>query len=131
MCIFCKIVDGSIPSSKLYEDENMIILLDISQVTKGHALVIPKKHYDSFLDCDQEILKKMICKAQDFANHMMDTLQCKGINLLSNANEVAGQSVPHFHLHLIPRYSQEDAIKIQFNESEQQDLQVLCNQLKR
>ena len=130
MCIFCKIVDGEIPSYTLYEDESVKAFLDISQVTKGHTLVISKKHYENFLTCDCEDMKHVYEVAQKLGNHLMKTLNASGMNVLTNVNEVAGQSVFHFHVHLIPRYGNEDACEIKFNESEKQDLDALHNLLK-
>ena len=130
MCIFCKIAAKEIPSYCLYEDDEVMAFLDISQVTKGHTLVIPKQHYDNFLECDSKTLKHMMEVAQKLANKICKTLQAEGMNILSNLNEVAGQSVPHFHIHLIPRYSKEDACVIQFHESEKQDLEALAELLK-
>lgn len=125
MCIFCDIIAGNIPSSVLYEDENVIAFLDISQVTKGHTLVVPKKHAANMLECDEETLQNVMKVAHKLGNHLMKVLDAQGMNVLSNVNEVAGQSVPHFHVHLIPRYSENDACVIRFEESEQQDLAAL------
>lgn len=130
-CIFCKIVSGEIPSYKIYEDDKVLAFLDISQITRGHTLVIPKKHYDSFLDVDSETLQHMIVVAQKLANELTDKLNCKGMNILSNVNEVAGQSVKHFHIHLIPRYSEHDSCEINFKESEKQDFNELLGLLDR
>ena len=130
MCIFCKIVEKQIPSSCIYEDEHVMAFLDLSQVTKGHTLIIPKKHYDNFSECDSEVLAHLMKVAQMLSKRIVERLNAQGMNILSNINEVAGQSVFHFHLHLIPRYNENDAISIQFNESEKQDLNSLCNLLK-
>lgn len=130
MCIFCKIVNKEIPSSCIYEDENVMAFLDLSQVTKGHTLVVPKKHYDNILDCDPETLAQLIQTVQMLAQRIMERCHAKGVNILSNCNEVAGQSVMHLHFHIIPRYSENDAIQIQFNESEEQDLDALRELLK-
>ncbi|MEG0095335.1 MAG: HIT family protein [Erysipelotrichaceae bacterium] len=130
MCIFCKIINHEIPSNILYEDEDVIAFLDISQVTKGHTLVLPKKHTENFNSVDSEILAKMIQVAQTLSIHLVKTLDAAGMNILSNMNEVAGQSVPHFHIHLIPRYREDDSIQIVFHESEAQDLPALQKQLK-
>ncbi|MEF9961116.1 MAG: HIT family protein [Erysipelotrichaceae bacterium] len=130
MCIFCKIINHEIPSNILYEDEDVIAFLDISQVTKGHTLVLPKKHTENFNSVDSEILAKMIQVAQTLSIHLVKTLDAAGMNILSNMNEVAGQSVPHFHIHLIPRYREDDSIQIVFHESEAQDLLALQKQLK-
>lgn len=130
MCIFCKIVNKEIPSSCIYEDENVMAFLDLSQVTKGHTLVVPKKHYDNILDCDPETLAQLIQTVQMLAKRIMERCHAKGVNILNNCNEVAGQSVMHLHFHIIPRYSENDAIQIQFNESEEQDLDALRELLK-
>lgn len=130
MCIFCKIVNKEIPSSCIYEDENVMAFLDLSQVTKGHTLVVPKKHYENILDCDPETLAQLIQTVQMLAQRIMERCHAKGVNILNNCNEVAGQSVMHLHFHIIPRYSENDAIQIQFNESEEQDLDALRELLK-
>lgn len=131
MCIFCKIVNGDIPSYTLYEDETVKAFLDISQVTKGHTLVICKEHYENFLSCDPKVMSHVLEVAQKLGNHLMEKLNAKGMNVLTNINEVAGQSVFHFHVHLIPRYDENDACVIHFNESEKQDLNALCEELKK
>lgn len=125
MCIFCKIINAEIPSYKLYEDEDVLAFLDISQVTKGHTLVVPKRHYDSILDCDPQDLQRVIAVTQKLGKQLSQTLNCKGMNILSNVNEIAGQSVFHFHVHLIPRYHENDACILKFTESEAQNLEQL------
>lgn len=130
MCIFCQIVNKEIPSYCIYEDEQVMAFLDISQVTKGHTLIIPKKHVESLLDCDDEILVHMSKVAKMLANRITERTQAKGMNILSNIHEIAGQSVPHFHIHLIPRYQNDDAIQITFNKSQPQDFDQLVNLLK-
>lgn len=129
MCIFCKIIEKEIPAHIIYEDELVLAFLDISQVTKGHTLVIPKKHTDNFLTCDQEIMCHVMSVAQRIGQHLTKVLHANGMNILSNINEVAGQSVLHFHIHLIPRYDDQDACKIEFKESLPQDLKALQEQL--
>ena len=130
MCIFCKIIQKEIPSSCIYEDDQVMAFLDLSQVTKGHTLVVPKKHYDNVLDCDPETLAHLIQVAQMLAKRITERCQAKGVNILTNCNEAAGQSVMHLHFHIIPRYDENDAIVIQFNESEKQDLDALKNLLQ-
>lgn len=102
--VFCKIIDGEIPSTKVYEDDDVLAILDISQVTRGHTLVMPKKHYDNFLSCPQEIMHKVYDVAQRIGQAEVQVLGAKGVNILTNVGEKAGQSVPHFHVHVIPRY---------------------------
>lgn len=130
MCIFCDIVNKEIPAKILYEDEFVIAFLDISQVTKGHTLIIPKKHYNTMMECDDETLCYVMKAARKVGRQLMDKLSAQGMNILSNAHEVAGQSVSHFHVHLIPRYSSDDACVIRFEESETQDLDALTSLLK-
>lgn len=107
--VFCKIIDGEIPSTKVYEDDDVLAILDISQATKGHTLVIPKKHCSSFLDCPKETMHKVFDVAQRIGQAEMMVLGAQGVNFLTNAGETAGQSVPHFHVHVIPRYAGTDS----------------------
>lgn len=130
MCIFCDIINGTIPSSVIYEDDTVIAFLDISQVTKGHTLVVPKKHCDHFLTCEEETLTHLMKTAKMLAAHLMEKTGAKGMNILSNIGEAAGQSVPHFHVHLIPRYDENDALKLEFCPSPAQDLGALCKELR-
>ncbi len=102
--VFCKIIDGEIPSSVVYEDDDVLAILDISQTTRGHTLVMPKKHCDSFLSCPQEEMHKVMDVARRIGQAEISILGAKGVNILTNVGEVAGQSVPHFHVHVIPRY---------------------------
>ena len=107
-CIFCKIVNGEIPCYKVYEDAEVLAFLDISQTTKGHTLVIPKEHFDNIYDIDPEVLGKAVQVGQKVIKHATKVLGCQGYNLLQNNGEVGGQTVFHFHMHLIPRYEDMD-----------------------
>lgn len=118
MCIFCNIIDGSIPSKKVYEDDEVLAILDISQTTLGHTLVMPKKHYDNFLQMPQNEYANLMEKVQIIANKVVKNLDAKGCNILINTNEVAGQTVMHTHVHIIPRYDDTDSIKIEFKENQ-------------
>lgn len=129
MCIFCDIAAGKIPAYKLYEDDQIMAFLDISQVTKGHTLIIPKAHYENFLDCDPQLLNAIMSLAQRLGNHLMNQTGAKGMHVLSNIHEAAGQSVLHFHVHLIPRYDDNDACLIEFQPSQPQDLSQLQKEL--
>lgn len=102
--VFCKIIDGEIPSVKVYEDDDVLAILDISQLTKGHTLVMPKKHYSDFLSTPSSIVHKVYDVAQRIGQAEVTVLGAKGVNILTNVGEFAGQSVPHFHVHVIPRY---------------------------
>ena len=130
MFIFCSIIKKEIPAGILYEDEDVIAFLDISQVTKGHTLIVPKKHVETMLDCEEETLAHVMMLAKKIGNHLMNKLSANGMNVLSNVYQAAGQSVPHFHVHLIPRYDENDACIIHFEESEKQDLDALQSLLK-
>ena len=108
MCIFCSICDGSIPSYKVYEDDYVIAFLDLSQTTKGHTLVVPKKHFDSILDVEANYLHKMMDAVNLLTNRYKERLGCVGFNIINNCGERAGQSVMHVHIHIIPRYKDDD-----------------------
>ena len=125
MCIFCSIVNKEIPSSCIYEDDQVMAFLDLSQVTKGHTLVVPKKHYDNLLECDDETLAHLIQVVKMLAVRISERLNAQGVNVLNNTHETAGQTVNHLHFHIIPRYSENDAVVIQFNESESRILMSL------
>lgn len=103
-CIFCKIIAGEIPSHTLYEDENCKVILDINAATKGHALIILKDHYDNFFELPEEKAVEVIKVAKKMTMQMKERLGCDGFNILQNNNEIAGQTVMHYHMHLIPRY---------------------------
>lgn len=117
-CIFCKIVNGDIPAHKVYEDDDVLAFLDISQTTKGHTLVIPKKHYDNFLATPKDIMHKVMDVAQRIGQAQMVTLGAKGVNILTNVNKEAGQSVFHFHVHVVPRYAAHEGFRIELKENE-------------
>ncbi len=110
-CIFCKIIDGSIPSTKIYEDEYVYAFMDISPLTKGHTLLIPKEHVANVFEMSEETAANLFKVAPRIANAIKDTVNPAGMNLLNNNGEPAGQSVFHFHLHFIPRYDETDGYK--------------------
>lgn len=129
-CIFCKIANKEIPGKIIYEDDICVAFLDLSQTTNGHTLVIPKKHFKNFLEVDDDTLAHMIKVTKKIANKIIAKLNANGVNILTNANEVAGQTVMHFHLHIIPRYDNNDQIKIDFSDrSEEVNLDNLFNQI--
>ncbi len=107
-CVFCKIIGGEIPSATIYEDNNFKVILDISPAAKGHALILPKEHYANLYELPEELAAKAMVLAKKLAAHMTERLHCDGFNLVQNNGEVAGQTVFHFHLHLIPRYKDGD-----------------------
>lgn len=103
-CIFCKIANGEIPSKTLYEDEQFKVILDLGPATRGHALVLPKEHYDNLYELPDEVAAESMKLAKKMAVKMTEKLHAQGFNLVQNNGETAGQTVIHFHLHLIPRY---------------------------
>lgn len=103
-CIFCKIAAGEIPSKTIYEDDKYRVILDLGPATRGHALILPKNHYANLFELPEEDAKEVICLAKKMATIMKDKLGCDGFNLVQNNGEAAGQTVFHFHMHLIPRY---------------------------
>lgn len=117
MCIFCDIIDGKIPSKKVYEDDEILSILDISQTTKGHTLVMPKKHYENFLQMPKEEYENLMAKVQMIASKVVKNMNANGCNILINTNEVAGQTVMHTHVHIIPRYDANDTVNFSFSEN--------------
>lgn len=113
-CIFCKIVAGEIPASKVYEDEHVLAFLDITQVTKGHTLLVPKKHFRNVLDLDPETTEQVFSVLPRLAKHLKERLGAKGLNIVNNNEEAAGQTVFHTHIHLLPRFDEGDGLKIDF-----------------
>ena len=107
-CIFCKLANGDILTNAIYEDDDFKVIMDANPATKGHALILPKEHYADIYEIDAEILGKAAKLAQNVINHVSPILKCDGYNLLQNNGVVAGQTVFHFHLHLIPRYEDAD-----------------------
>lgn len=103
-CVFCKILDGVIPSVKLYEDEEFVIILDIGPAAFGHALIIPKNHYANLYEMPEELLGKVMSLAKVWGEKLVKALKADGLNLVQNNGLAAGQTVFHYHLHLIPRY---------------------------
>ena len=108
MCVFCKIVNGEIPSYKIYETDNVMAFLDISQNTKGHTLVIPKKHIESIFDLDEQTGRDLFESVIKTTNILKNKLGFKDVNLLNNNGSLAGQVVNHYHIHIIPRYGNDE-----------------------
>ena len=109
-CLFCKIANNKIPSSKLYEDKDFLAILDISPVNKGHTLIMPKKHYATFLDLPKKELNNINSICQKVAKAIVKATNANGFNLMLNNNKAAGQAIDHVHFHIIPRY-QDDGHK--------------------
>lgn len=109
-CIFCKITAGEIPSHTLYEDEQFKVILDVGPATKGHALILPKEHYANLYELPEDVSVNVMKLAKKMVKIMTEKLECDGFNLVQNNGEVAGQTVFHFHMHLIPRYKDDGEI---------------------
>lgn len=103
-CIFCKIANGEIPSKTIYEDDNFRVFLDLGPAAKGHALIVPKDHYANLYELPEDTAADVMRLAKRMALQIKDKLQCDGLNLVQNNGESAGQTVHHFHMHVIPRY---------------------------
>lgn len=103
-CIFCKLANGDIPTNSIYEDNDFKVILDADPATKGHALILPKNHFANLIELDDEVAAKALPLAKKIAKNMMDKLGCAGVNIVQNNGEAAGQTVHHFHIHVIPRY---------------------------
>ncbi len=109
-CIFCKIIEGSIPSNTIYEDDSYKVILDNGPATKGHALILPKDHYGNFYDIPEETAVGAFRLAKKLMVKMTDVLGADGFHILQNNNEAADQSVFHYHMHLIPRYKGDQGV---------------------
>ena len=127
-CIFCKIASGEIPSKTLYEDDNFRVILDLGPATKGHALILPKEHYANLYELPEDTAGEAMKLAKKMVTKMTERLACKGFNLVQNNGDLAGQTVFHFHIHMIPRY-QADGQKIGWSPQEvtQEELEEIKN----
>lgn len=129
-CIFCKIANGEIPSKTLYEDDKFRVILDLGPASKGHALILPKEHYADLYELPEETAGEVMKLAKKMAEQMTQRLGCEGFNLVQNNGELAGQTVFHFHMHLIPRY-RDDGQKIGWKpqEATQEELETIRAQI--
>lgn len=130
-CIFCKIASGEIPAATLYEDQDFRVILDLNPASKGHALILPKEHYRNLFDLDDALASKALVLAKKMILKMKDVLGCDGYNIVQNNEETAGQTVFHFHMHLIPRYK-DDTVGLGWNMGElsESDKEEILNKLK-
>ena len=129
-CIFCRIANGQIPSKTLYEDESFRVILDLGPAAKGHALILPKEHAANLYELPDETAAAAMKLAKKMALLLRERLGCDGLNLVQNNGEIAGQTVPHFHLHLIPRY-REDGQRISWVPSKptQEELETVRKEI--
>ncbi len=107
-CIFCKLANGDIPTNVIYEDDMFTVIMDAAPASKGHALILPKEHYANLYELPEETAAATLVLAKKLAAKMTDALGCDGLNVVQNNGEAAGQTVFHFHMHLIPRYKDGD-----------------------
>lgn len=108
MCIFCKILNKEIPSYKIYEDDDFYAMLDISQATPGHTLVLPKKHITNIFDLPEDLASKLFVVVKKVSDLLKEKLGFSDLNILNNSGQIAGQTVMHLHIHIIPRYTKEE-----------------------
>lgn len=123
-CIFCQIIAGDIPSSKVYEDDKVVAFLDITQTTTGHTLLIPKEHVRNVLDMDKAVAQEVFSRLPKVARAVQKATGAAGMNIINNNEEVAGQTVFHAHVHLVPRFDENDGIEIKYTTHEP-DFQAL------
>ena len=107
-CIFCKLANGDIPTATLYEDDDFRVILDAGPASKGHALILPKEHYADLYELDDELAAKVLVLAKKMITKLTGILGCDGYNIVQNNGAAAGQTVYHFHLHMIPRYKDDE-----------------------
>ncbi|KGR79971.1 HIT family protein [Ureibacillus manganicus] len=113
-CIFCKIVDGSIPSTKIYEDDHVYAFMDVAPLTKGHTLLVPKQHVKDLFEMPEEVARNLYAAAPKIANAIKSAFNPQGMNTINNNGSFAGQTVFHYHLHFIPRYDETDGLKVKW-----------------
>lgn len=113
-CIFCKIAGGVIPANALYEDDDFKVIFDLGPASKGHVLILPKEHFDNVFEMTDEYAAKVFVLAKKVATAIKKTFKCDGVNILQNNGSVAGQTVFHFHMHIIPRY-EGDGVNVGWN----------------
>ncbi|WP_062105329.1 HIT family protein [Bacillus niameyensis] len=134
-CIFCKIVNGELPSAKVFENDDVLAFLDLSQVTKGHTLVIPKAHANDIFQLTPEAAAKLFAVVPEISTALKTTYEAKGLNLINNNGSFAGQEVFHYHLHLIPRYDKTDGIKVTYTNHQKdysgEDLQTIASTIRK
>ncbi|KOY74055.1 Histidine triad protein [Apilactobacillus kunkeei] len=130
-CVFCKIIDGEIPSYTIYEDEYVKAFLDISQATPGHTLVVPKKHVANIYEYDENLAEKVFSRIPKIARAIQKSApDILGMNIVNNNGELAYQSVFHSHFHLIPRYSENDGFSMSFQDNSDKYNEEAFEQIK-
>lgn len=129
-CVFCKIASGEIPSKTVYEDDDFRAILDISPASKGHVIILPKNHADNIFEISDEDASGIMLVAKKIASKVKKVFGCDGVNILQNNGEAAGQTVFHLHVHVIPRY-ENDNIRIKWTQHEDIDIDSVYNELSK
>lgn len=131
-CIFCKIANNEIPAAVIYENSDFRVILDVAPASRGHALIIPREHFKDIFDIDAMTAGKLFSLATEVARAMKSVLHCDGMNIVQNNGIIAGQTVFHFHLHLIPRY-EGDEVNVGWNpgQSTNEELQQLAKEIRK
>ena len=129
-CVFCKIVSDEIPSRKIFEDEQTLAFMDVAGDVDGHIVVIPKMHCKNILDCDPDTLNAVARTVQTVSVHLTENCGYDGVNLLNASDESAGQSVPHFHIHVIPRKNNDGIDAWPKFDGAKKDIQEIYEQVK-
>ena len=129
-CVFCGIAEGEIPSFKVYEDEQVLAYLDINPFSKGHTLVIPKRHSAGLLDTGDQTLSDVIVRVKKVAAQVKAKLGCDGFNVVQNNGEAAGQTVHHLHFHIVPRWTGDKASTFENHEGDMEALKALAEELR-
>ena len=132
-CIFCKLANGEIPTNALYEDDIVKVIFDASPAAKGHVLILPKEHFDNIYELDDDTAAHVFKVAAKISKAYKKALDFDGLNIVQNNGEVAGQTVFHFHMHLIPRYSEDSRPMLTFAETSisDEEMDALCDKIKR
>ena len=130
-CIFCKLANGVFQTNTMFEDEDFRVIMDANPMTKGHALILPKEHAANIMDLPDEIGAKVLPLAKKVASRMTDILKCDGVNIMQNNGEAAGQTVFHFHMHVIPRMAGDGALSERHvEELSEEQIKAVCDELK-
>ena len=128
-CIFCKIIAGDIPSKTVYEDDKYKAIMDVAPASKGHVIILPKNHAANIFEISDEDVAGIMVVAKRVASILKNALECDGVNILQNNGEIAGQTVFHLHVHVIPRY-EDDMVKIKWSQPENIDVDEVFRTIK-
>ena len=129
-CLFCKIARGEIPCFKIYEDENVLAFLDVAKDAIGHTLVIPKKHFSTVLECDEKTIAQVFDVAQKISKHFVENCGFDGVQIINNCGESAGQTIMHFHVHIVPRKKGDGLLVWKLGAPYEMDLEKIASELK-